>query len=60
MNIKQKVLNFLKDSPESSYEEVKLEYDMQNKMLSNKSAIAFSRKMLMAAVTGLRIYEWEV
>lgn len=40
-------------SPESSYEEVKLEYDMQNKMLSNRSAIAFSRKMLMAAVTGL-------
>lgn len=40
-------------TPESSYEEVKLEYDMQNKMLSNKSAIAFSRKMLMAAVTGL-------
>ena len=40
-------------TPESSYEEVKLEYDMQNKMLSNRSAIAFSRKMLMAAVTGL-------
>jgi len=40
-------------SPESSYEEVKLEYDMQNKMLANRSAIAFSRKMLMAAVTGL-------
>lgn len=40
-------------TPDSSYEEVKLEYDMQNKMLSNRSAIAFSRKMLMAAVTGL-------
>ena len=40
-------------TPESTYEEVKLEYDMQNKMLSNESAIAFSRKMLMAAVTGL-------
>tara|TARA_Y100000389_G_C17471238_1_gene531251 strand:- start:4517 stop:5788 length:1272 start_codon:yes stop_codon:yes gene_type:complete len=40
-------------SPESSYEEVKLEYDMQNKMLSDRSAVAFSRKMLMAAVTGL-------
>jgi hypothetical protein len=40
-------------TPESSYEEVKLEYDMQNKMLSNRSAVAFSRKMLMAAVTGL-------
>lgn len=40
-------------TPESTYEEVKLEYDMQNKMLSNRSAIAFSRKMLMAAVTGL-------
>ena len=40
-------------TPESTYEEVKLEYDMQNKMLSNRSAVAFSRKMLMAAVTGL-------
>ena len=40
-------------TPESSYEEVKLEYDMQNKMLANRSAVAFSRKMLMAAVTGL-------
>lgn len=40
-------------TPDSSYEEVKLEYDMQNKMLSNRSAVAFSRKMLMASVTGL-------
>ena len=29
----------LRFTPESTYEEVKLEYDMQNKILSNRSKV---------------------